>query len=131
MNDAFAVNRTLRTLGYHSKWLEYGFIDAAFLRQQFQFYEISSDKSPEHYRYAAFNVALDRHQPFDDASLAQYVELAELDPDKVMANAALADLLQWPGVSPSQFLRLMSQPVFADASLQKIAGREKRRRELK
>lgn len=109
----------LDLLGYHPKWLEYGMVDAAFLQRQRAEFTISDDQNTEHYRYGAFQAALRGRDTLPDDLIGHYVELAELEADPAMAGSALADLIQWRGLTEWQRERLSVHPAFAEPFLQK------------
>lgn len=87
----------LNKLHYDPRWLEYGFVDRQFLHDQLTQYETTSDKNTEHYRYAAFRRLLSVASAIDDAIFGRYIEIAELDEDPEMAQAALGLLVRHNG----------------------------------
>ncbi len=96
------LHHALRVLQYDPKWLAYGLLDVALVLQQLEVYHAGADRHPEHYRYAAFRSVLARAAHLDDLTLAQYLELIEVDPDRVMSQAALAALARWQGLADDQ-----------------------------
>jgi len=96
-NDNWTCKAALRP-----KWLEYGLIDLPFVNEQVKRYESGDDDNIEHYRYAAFRKLLEGAGSIDDLTLDRYVELAELDEDQEMAEAALGLLLRHNGLTEQQ-----------------------------
>ena len=115
----------LTLLGYDRRWLTYSFLDLALLDAQHVACLTSDDRHPEHYRFASFGQFLRERSAVSDAELDRYVELAVLDPDKVMAGSALAELLAWPGLGPVQFERLASHTAFELPFLQHLVVRRR------
>lgn len=110
----------LAKLHYDPKWLEYGFLDWAFLESQVQQYESGEDENTEHYRYAAFRKVLEELKAVNDLWLDRYLELAELDEDQVMADGALGLLLRSPLLTDQQLDRIKTRQIFATKPLQSI-----------
>jgi hypothetical protein len=119
----------LTKLRYDFKWLEYGFVDQPFLDEQVQQYESGSDDNIEHYRYAAFRKLLEA-SAIDDLTLDRYVELAELDEDQTMAQAALGLLARHKGLTEHQLSRMKMHRAFAATELQEIIEQTQLLREL-
>jgi len=53
--------------------------------------ELRGDESTEHCRYAAFKALLESHPNVHDSTIDRFINLAELDEDQTMAQAALAN----------------------------------------
>src|SRR2546430_10460650 len=120
----------LSKLQYDPKWLEYGCVDQSLLTQQSTRYDTGDDRNTEHYRYAAFGRILERTSTIDDLTIDRYVELAKLDKDQVMAEAALGLLVSFPGLAEEQLVRMKAHPAFATPVLQSIINRTQLLREL-
>lgn len=125
------VKRDLAALGYHAKWLEHSFLGEANLQLQIENYHASDDRNAEHYRYGTFRLVLHSRPALDDAELTHYVELALLDEDRMMGDAALADLCGWHGLTPEQFEWISRHPTFQHPYLQKIIHRKRLHTELR
>lgn len=123
------MTTTLSKLHYDPKWLEYGFLDQPFLDEQIAQYETGNDKSAEHYRYAAFRKLLEA-SAIDDPTLDRYVELAGLDEDQAMAQAALGLLARYEGLTEHQLSRITVHRAFASAELREIIEQTQLLREL-
>jgi hypothetical protein len=119
MIEKETIKEALQTLKYHTKWLEYNLIDEAFLINQYHFFLASEDKCTEHYRYAAFQKILKDNQSLDDEAIDKYIQLAELDKDKLMANSALMNLLKWQGLNDLQYTVLVNNSAFSHKIFQK------------
>ena len=115
-----AMTTGLAKLHYDPKWLEYGLIDLPFVNEQVKRYESGDDDNIEHYRYAAFRKLLEGAGSIDDLTLDRYVELAELDEDQEMAEAALGLLLRHNGLTEQQLNRIKTRQIFATRPLQNI-----------
>lgn len=116
---------SLKLLGYDRRWLTYGFLSLEELARQHETFESSDDQNTEHYRYAAFRRILDTSLSLANGELAQYIELAELDPDRTMAEAALANLLTWPGLSQEQFEHVAMHHAFQSDWHQRLVRRRR------
>jgi hypothetical protein len=123
------IDDAIKQLHYHVKWFEYGLLSQQQVIVQYQQYLSNDDKNSEHYRYHAFRQFLTENQHLSDQMLAQYIELAQLDPDQSMASAALIDLIKFNLLTDEQLLSLNSHPAFASELLQKrlALGQLKRR----
>jgi hypothetical protein len=113
----------LAELGYDPKWWQYGFVDEPFLVSQLARYRSGEDPHGEHHRYAAFMRILTARAVVDDVTLSRYIELAELDRDRTMAEAALIRLIAWPGLTDEQRAGLRGQPAFAAPAVQRALSR--------
>ena len=105
---------------YNPKWFEYGFLDETWLSNQVEQVKVMGDESTEHYRYAAFKSLLESNPSLDDLTIAQYIELAELDEDQTMAQAALALLARSRNLTDEQLDRVKSHVAFRTPTLQDI-----------
>lgn len=119
------TEQSLKLLDYDRRWLVYGFLSFEKLACQHETFESSDDQNTEHYRYASFRRILDTSLSLANGELAQYIELAELDPDRTMAEAALANLLTWPGLSPEQFEHIATHPAFQSDWHQRLVRRRR------
>lgn len=119
------IEQLLRLLGYDRRWLAYGLLTLEELARQHELFESSDDQNTEHYRYASFRGILDRRLSLANEELAQYIELALLDPDRAMAEAALANLLSWPGLSQDQVEHVATHPAFQSDCHQKLVRRRR------
>jgi hypothetical protein len=122
MNPSFRILLT-RELGYHPKWLEYGYLSDSFLQNQIERLRQGEDPHLEHYRYVAFQAILDNAQTLSDVEIARYIELAQLDADRSMGQGALSLLLRWYGLTDEQFQNLVNHPALAVDWVQKLAVR--------
>jgi hypothetical protein len=120
----------LSTLLFHPKWIEHGLLPDDFLQSQFLLYQTSDDKNTEHYRFRAFGYVLANTETLDDQALDHYIELATLDDDKTMGEAALGLLVRWSRLTDSQLDRLKTHPVYSKPFLQKLIKRMEMLREL-
>ncbi|MBW4507107.1 MAG: hypothetical protein KME64_11410 [Scytonematopsis contorta HA4267-MV1] len=119
MIEKEATKQALIALEYHIKWLEYNLIDEVFLLSQYQYFIDSEDKCTEHYRYAAFQKILKDNQSLDDKAINRYIQLAELDNDKYMANSALMNLFMWECLNDAQYTALVNHSAFSHKVFQK------------
>lgn len=94
---------TCALLGYSSLWIEYGLLDAGYLKRQMLFFHESDDKNTEHYRYRAFSDYLHGKQSLTDTAFDHYLHLALIDPNPLMAGSALSDLFKTIDLSERQF----------------------------
>lgn len=129
-DDEDATVAGMIKLNFNPKWLEYGAMSKQFLSDLVARYEQSKDKNTEHYRYAAFRQLLTPERVLDDEMVDRYIELAELDEDQNMAQAALGELIRWEGLTDAQLERLSTHRAFAAETLQKIIKRKQLLREL-
>jgi hypothetical protein len=118
------IKEMISILEYDSKWLDFKFIDEVFISSQITIYKTTDDKNTEHYRIAAFNNILEQNYLLDDKQIEQYIELAKIDKDEVMAKGALMNLLVWPRLKDQQFENLILRPEFADKVFQQRAKRK-------
>ncbi len=107
-----SLTKVLAKLGYSPLWLEYGLINEYALQKQSQQYDTSSDKNDEHYRYAAFRDFLAKRADLADTLLDKYIQLAQLDRDRTMAQSALILLIEWPHLTIFQLDYLRKHPAF-------------------
>ena len=122
MDDLPLKSEMLATLHYHPKWLEYGFVDETDLRNQFSKYMAGLDENLEHYRYESFHKSI-AAPTIDDVKLYQYIELAQLDEDKTMAHAALAQLAKHTGLTDEQWASIKEHAAFKTIDLLPIIER--------
>ncbi|MEO6392298.1 MAG: hypothetical protein ABIP75_10635 [Pyrinomonadaceae bacterium] len=94
-------------------------MDEVILGEQVMEFELGVDPNSEHYRHASFCRILERTE-IDDLTMDRFVELAELDPDQVMAEATLGQLVRHCGLTTGQIDRLCGHPAFATPDLQRI-----------
>ncbi len=115
-------------LEYPSVWVELGLLDEEFLGEQLNRYRAGEDRNTEHYRYAAFLRLLET-EPFGDAFVDRFVRLVVADPDPVMGEAAIIQLLRRHPFSDVQFAALRARPELS--LLEKRFAREELRRQSK
>jgi hypothetical protein len=118
-----SVRSALSELGYEASWLQYGFVDGALLREQLAELRSGDDPHSEHYRWRAFLRFIEGRGSLTDEQLGQYVELATLDPDDVMASSALVSLAAWAGLSAAQRATLRTLIVPGGPAAQRAFGR--------
>ena len=132
MNDQNTKTaEALKTLQYDFRWLRWGMLNEESLHAQLEQFSESDDKNTEHYRYAAFRAALAGEGTISHKLIESYFLLAKLDPDKVMASAALIDLIGSPRLTTEQFEGIGKYTAFTDPQLNKIYARHELLRELK
>ncbi|ABW27008.1 hypothetical protein [Acaryochloris marina] len=119
------TEQSLKLLGYDRRWLVYGFLSLEELACQHETFESSDDQNAEHYRYASFLRILDRHLFLANEELAQYIELAVLDPDQAMAGAALANLLTGHRLSQDQVEHIATHSAFQSDGHQRLVRRRR------
>jgi hypothetical protein len=124
------IIKILLKLKYHHKWMSYQFIKEEFLKSQYEIFNNTHNKHTEHYRYISFLQIFRDNQNLDDDTINKYIELADLDEDKTMANSALLELLRWQGLTDSQLVKLKEHPLFIHSSFQKIIHKQLTQREL-
>jgi hypothetical protein len=117
------IEAALRMLGYDALWLESGFLSVDELQNQWESVGVSSSPQPEHYRFAAFCSVLDRCTAMTDTDIARFVRLAAIDPDPIMATAALGRLVMWPGITAGQLGQLATDAAFQSAPLRRLVHR--------
>jgi hypothetical protein len=109
-NLAQSLETKLKTLGYSPMWLQYGVLNAEILLLQYSDFTENRDnslpESGEHYRYATFRYYLGKHSHLTDTELDAVIVLAEQDSVRVMASAALVDILRMCHLTDAQFTRL-------------------------
>lgn len=115
----------LAELGYDSRWLEWGFLDAELFREQLAAFRAGEDANTEHYRYPMFLQYLARDGMVTTEDVERYLTLAAVDPDPVMGEAALANLVDSPRLSDSHREELRQHASFQIPHLQRrIVRRE-------
>lgn len=118
---------TMKTLNYANQWLDFGWLDEAFLADQQAQFDEGTDPYTEHYRYAAFRRVLHTNTALNDDAIGSYVDLAQRDPDVTMGESAFIQLLWWRGLSMQQFERLALAPAFptraVSSVLERVRGR--------
>lgn len=83
-------------LQFSDEWFTLGVLTEEGLRQYADTYEMSEDKSSEHYRYGAFQWYLSQHRPLAARMANALYELGKSDPDYSMGGAIMADILHLP-----------------------------------
>lgn len=97
----------LARLGYTTAWLELGILDEATLRAQLaDRARARADAAPEHYRWLTLRRYLDRLTALDDAALARLVALLAHDPDPLMHEVTLVELIRKNALSDGQLATL-------------------------
>ncbi len=124
------VEMALKKLHYSHRWLEYGFVDDQMLNDQLRALESDSVGGLEHYRFDAFRKILTNLAHLDSLTIERFIELANLDEDQTMAEAALGLLARQSSLTQEQLDRLKEHPAFRDDQLQKIINRIQLSREL-
>jgi len=111
------VKTLLDKLGYDQRWLDYGFLGPAILRDQIAELESGDDTSTEHYRYRSFVAVLKSRTTLSEKEIDGYIELALTDPDINTGEAALRDLAEWPNLGEDGYNRISSHEVFLRPSM--------------
>ncbi|HSS47938.1 MAG TPA: hypothetical protein VLX28_03225 [Thermoanaerobaculia bacterium] len=112
-----AEKTLLERLGYDPRWVDYGFLDPAILRDQIAELESGDDTSTEHYRYRSFLAVLKSRATLSEKEIDGYIELAQADPDANMGEAALRDLAEWPNLGEEGYQKISGHEVFLRASM--------------
>ena len=99
----------LETLGYTKEWLEAGLIDNKQLEGQLREFELGEDVETEHYRYRTLKNWLKLKSTFTDTEVADFLKLTKVDADRVMASAAVHDLLRHRSLSDTQFVTVVDE----------------------
>jgi hypothetical protein len=123
----------INQLHFHPKWFDYGLLETNFFAQQVEKYQHEKETfgdSLEHYRYFAFKSVLSSRESLSNEELEQYIELCQLDEDRLMAHAALIDLLLWQELTDKQYQKLTTHPAFSGKVAQKIIWRNQMRCKL-
>lgn len=126
-----ALTQQLATLGYTSRWLEYGLLTEALLAAQLSTFHSHEDPHTEHYRYAAFRNYLSEKYTLTDEELDRYMEIAMADKDRTMAGAAMVDLFTKTDLTQAQFQRLVAQMETLGTWTQSVIARQTLLRKLK
>lgn len=92
---AIGMNRQdhQRLLGFSEQWLRLGLLTEDELRALGQEYDVSDDKSTEHYRYRVFVKFLASHRPLSPQVAAALYELGRDDPHPPMGGAMMHDIV--------------------------------------
>lgn len=97
------TSEKLKTLGYHEKWLTYGFLTEETLNEQYGLYvkavenpdeDEYGDRHTEHLRHESFIKIANQNEPLTEQELLQLVELVDLDSDSGMAKSGLKYILE-------------------------------------
>jgi hypothetical protein len=107
----------LEKLRYDPRWLNYGFLDPASLRDQIAELESGDDANTEHYRYRSFLAVLESRASLSEKEIDDYVELALADPEVQMGEAALRKLAEWPKLGEAGYIKISGHEVFLRASM--------------
>ncbi len=75
--------------GYTQKWFDYGVLDRAFYERQVEAFNIDSEMTSEHYRYAAFVRWMRGRTSATELELVQFVNLALEDEDSRIAGSVI------------------------------------------
>lgn len=116
----------IRQLGYTDQWLEWGFIDEAYLQAQYDEFLQSDDKNQEHYRCKAFCDFLSRNEHLTDVAIDNIFRLTDDGPDGCDLQTDRISELIFSGVlSDEQHFALGNRhPVVREPPLQKRYERE-------
>lgn len=121
----------LSKLEYTEKWVEYGFLTEEVLNLQIKEFEMGEDKNPEHFRYASFLNWLSPKKSISDEEIDQFLELATIDSNELMAGSAVRTLFVSSIISEEQFEMLKGKlPAFGEWT-EKLIVRETLERQLK
>jgi hypothetical protein len=123
----------IRQLGYTDQWLEWGFIDEAYLRAQYDEFLQSDDKNQEHYRCKAFYDFLSRKEHLTDVAIDNIFRLTDDGPDGCDLQTDRISELIFSGVlSDEQHFALGNRhPVVREPPLQKRYERETLLRQIR
>ena len=92
----------IEVLGYSERWRASALVPEEFFVKQLSAFHDSDGTGPEHYRYAAFQHALDSRQGLTDEEFATFVALAELELTTVLYASPLIELARWPHLTRPQ-----------------------------
>lgn len=109
----------LAELGYDPRWLEWGFLDAELFREQLAANRVEGDPNTEHYRYPMFLRFLARAGKPSASEIEHFIALAAADPDPVMREAALGDLIDSKRLPGRNLEELRQHPSFQIPHLQR------------
>jgi len=107
MNQQSVANK-LKLLGYHQKWLEYGFLNIDELNEQYSLHKKAlqnPDKDEygylhtEHLRHKSFLNIFKREEILSDKEIKHLIELIQLDPDRVMASSVMKHMIDMKKIS--------------------------------
>lgn len=125
LNNHPQYNHQLGLLGYHVKWLQYGFLNVDELLTQIATFDQGVDSHKEHYRYAAFMQNLEQwccsklSEVASQTWVYHYLELVALDDDRMMATAAALALLKQDKLSEilvDEVIRTIQSVALSDLS---------------
>ncbi|AMV23989.1 hypothetical protein VT84_06310 [Gemmata sp. SH-PL17] len=91
-----ALPDPMSLLGFTDRWLALGVVTRERVEALGREFESSSDKNPEHYRYAAFRDYLAAHRPLQPAVAEALYLLGEAGPDRGMGGAMTRDIACLP-----------------------------------
>ena len=103
------IAENLKKLAYHSKWIEYDFLDLNVLEKQINEFDSGEDPHEEHHRYHSFLLWINKQESFTDLEIKNFIELINLDEDQSMASGALSRLFRSDKLSISQYLKVKTQ----------------------
>jgi hypothetical protein len=123
----------LLKLGFTNLWLEVGLLNEQQVDKLLDEFDKSDDKNTEHYRYGTFRKYLTTKKVLTDCELDNYLKVANLDEDEIMATSAILDILTEIELTDLQFDKVCSEieELGLGASSLKIVSRQKLLRRLK
>lgn len=123
--------KELSKLGYSDLWMKFGFLTETTLKEQINTFETSEDKSTEHYRYASFKKYLYSKKLLTNDEIDNYLHLAKIDEDEMMAEAAIVDMIFFSDLTDNQFEKVCNALTFFGKSTEKVIIRQTLFRRLK
>jgi hypothetical protein len=94
------LSAMLAALGYAPQWLAFGFVDEQRVEEQFG--SLMQTVDTGRHRHESFRAFLSGRYSLTDQEIDRYVVLVEADPDEIIEQSALVDLLLWPHLSVEQ-----------------------------
>jgi hypothetical protein len=101
-------------LGYHVKWLEYGFIDLEIIENQVKVYKSSGDINTEHYRLISFRNLLKNRTDFPKDFIDKYIDLALCDGDELLGRSVIVELIDHENIDKDSLVYIASDDRLKD-----------------
>jgi hypothetical protein len=103
-NSDFEIEYWMDVFAYTPEWIDYGFIDIDFVKQQATQYIDGEDRDVEHYKWAAYRHVLANTDFSSHQRWREFLRVTEADPNEHLFRGALAELLDSDRVPPEWFL---------------------------